>query len=187
MTTKSPTRRRSLSYAAGNEDLNKPIYINDPAQSPRKGARHRYAPGIFPSRARPGPAPNTLDDVQKPKVEESSKTSCSSNLSINIHSTDGFGGALTVTDISKIPWGRPGDIVEVRPARNVTGRDTASTTRNRGPGESPFTAKSADQTVRRKDRVKGNFLFKLKGNDEQHLRRLTAVSYCRVFVEECGA
>lgn len=178
MTTKSPTRRRSLSYAAGNDDFNKPVYVNDPAQSPRKGARQRYAPGIFPSRARPGLGPNTLDDIQKPKVEESSKTSCSSNLSINIHSTDGFGGALTVTDISKIPWGRPGDIVEVRPARIATGRDTASTARNRGPGESPFAAKSADQTVRRKDRVKGNFLFKLKGNDEQQLRRLTAVSYC---------
>jgi hypothetical protein len=96
---------------------------------------------------------------------------CSSNLSINIHSSDGFAGALTVTDINKIPWGRAGDIVEVRPARVLP--DGGARGRTTGSGEP---GRRMDPGSQKKERVKGNFLFKLRGNDEQQLRRLTAVS-----------
>jgi hypothetical protein len=177
------TRRRSLSYAPQDDGTHRiPAVIDQPfvtgsdtGESSRKSTRQRYKSGAFLSGSRAGPGPSTLEYAQR-KDDKGIKVKCSSNLSINIHSTDGFGGALTVTDISKIPWGRPGDIVEVRPARATTGRDGGPGQRSRGLGENTLPSKFADNSVRSKDRVKGNFLFKLRGNDEQQLRRLTAVS-----------
>lgn len=176
-------RRRSFSYASG-QDVNpypptlggtQPILADGSDGVSSKGVRQRYAPGTFTTRSKPGLGSNTLEPVQ-PKIEKDPKQTSSSNHSINIHSSDGFGGALTVTDISKIPWGSPGDIVEVRPARASTGRDAGSAQKNRRPGENSFAARSTDESLRRKDRVKGNFLFKLRSNDEGQLRRLTTVS-----------
>jgi hypothetical protein len=176
-------RRRSLSYVSQDDGGRRfppvidqqPVTGSDFSDSPSKSNRQPYTSRAFPSGSRAGPGPSTLEYAQR-KDDKGTKATCSSNLSINIHSTDGFGGALTVTDISKIPWGRPGDIVEVRPARATTGRDGGPGQRSRVLGENTLPSKFADNSVRRKDRVKGNFLFKLRGNDEQQLRRLTAVS-----------
>jgi len=110
--------------------------------------------------------------------ERRADSPCTSSLSINIHSSDGFGGALTVTDISKIPWGKAGDIVEVRPARALPNGGTRA--RKAATGASEGGGRRSESSAQKKERVKGNFLFKLRSNDEQQLRRLTAVSHLRL-------
>jgi hypothetical protein len=153
----SPSARPGRSNRVGEAD-------NDPGEQPTEGGSKCSKPDLpFGRKNMPEPLP-----------------SCTSHLSINIHASDAFNGALAVTDLEKIPWGRPGDIVEVRPAREKPTRqggalNRGSTSLNEVPSG---TGVQGEGRSRKRDRIKGNFLFKLKGNDDKQLRRLTTVSSC---------
>jgi hypothetical protein len=185
MSTPPPnSRRRSLTLSAKPD-----LTVSQTCQT--SAGKPSNARSMFPGKRTQqrtlhhrGFGVNPIESVMKVDPSDTSKnvgedvgrseTPCFSNLSINIHSSDGFGGALTVTDISKIPWGKAGDIVEVRPARALPDGNTRA--RKAGAGESEGVGRHSDIAAQRKELVKGNFLFKLRSNDEQQLRRLTAVS-----------
>ena len=147
--------------------------------------------------------PNASSDpnIRNGQQATPSSSDYTSHLSINIHSSDAFGGALAVTDLEKIPWGKPGDIVQVRPARQTPARQgsggakldptTGGVVSSSGvvggsDGNGGIKSVSGSDGRRGLPRnegngrfgngcaVRGNFLFKLKQNDDQQLRRLTA-------------
>ena len=185
MSTPLPnTRRRSLTLIAkpdlaeSQAAVMSSVNLSDtratlPGRRPQQRTTHHRGFGFNPIG---GGIKVDSERVDKSTGEEERRedTPCISNLNINIHSSDGFGGALTVTDISKIPWGKAGDIVEVRPARTVP--DGGSRARKGATGDGEGGGRRLDTATQKKERVKGNFLFKLRSNDEQQLRRLTAVS-----------
>lgn len=178
-------RRPRVSRARSGEGPNESPF----STAPRRRARHSRTPSSAaivqspPIRLGNLPGSAANDGIKSHRITEDTPTTGSakttkaeaieldpnstSSLELNIHSSDAFSGALVVTNLDRIPWGRAGDIVQLKPAK-------ANLNKQSGPGGGNTSITDGDDTAvtTRKREMKGNYMFKLRGNNDTMLKRM---------------